>query len=208
MERRDALKALGLTAALPVVDQAQPRPKAAQKPVPPPGPAGTPSDPDLLRPKAWWPKVLTPGELATLSALCDLLIPADEKSPSAAQVGVPDFINEWVSAPYDYQRNVSVTVRGGLAWLNTEAQRRFGKTFVALTGGERTAIADDICYAPDARPEWQSAAQFFDLIRDLTATGFYTTREGMKDLQYIGNMALPKYDGPPPAVLAHLGVTK
>lgn len=205
MDRRDAVKALGLSAALPVLGQST----APQSQEPPPrrGPAGTPSDPDLVRPKVPWPKVLTPAELVTLSALCDLLIPADDKSPSASQVGVPDFINEWVSAPYDYQRNALVQLRGGLAWLGAESVRRFGRPFAGLDGKQQTAIADDICYRPRARPEFQAAAQFFDFVRDLTATGFYTTREGMKDLQYIGNMALPKYDGPPPEVLKHLGLT-
>lgn len=206
MERRDALKALGLAASLPVVtgssDPIQPKPARLPR-----GPAGTPSDPDLLRPKVTWTKVLTPAELVTLSALCDLIIPADDKSPSASQVGVPDFINEWASAPYDYQRNALVQLRGGLAWLNTEATSRFGKPFATVTGAQQTTLCDEICYLPKAKPDQVAAAQFFDLVRDLSATGFYTTREGMRDLQYIGNVALPKYDGPPPAVLRHLGIT-
>ena len=206
MKRRDALKAIGLSTALPVLSQVDQPPKSVQPPLHR-GPAGTPSDPDLIRPKVPWPKVLTGAELATLSALCDLLIPADSKSPSASQVGVPDFINEWVSAPYDYQRGALVQLRGGLAWIGTESAQRFGKPFPTLTDREQSAIADDICYRPRAKPAFQAAAQFFDFIRDLTATGFYTTREGMKDLQYIGNLALPKYDGPPPEVLKHLGLS-
>lgn len=207
MDRREVLKTLGLSAALPILSgSCAPHTEAPPQPAPG-GPAGTPSDPDLLRPKIWWDKLLTPPELVTLSALCDLIIPADEKSPSASQVGVPDFINEWASAPFDYQRGALVRLRGGLAWLNTEATTRFGKPFAALSEGEKAQIADDICFASRARPELEAAAQFFDFVRDLTATGFYTTREGMKDLQYIGNMALPRYDGPPAEVLKHLGLT-
>ncbi len=206
MERRDLVKVLGLAATLPVLSGCEKPP--LETPAPPTrGPAGTPSDPDLLRPAAGWEKVLTQPELATLSVLCDVIIPADERSPSASQVGVPDFINEWASAPYEYQRGGLVRLRGGLAWLDAEAGRRFDKAFAALAEGERNQIAEDICYAPRARPEFQAAAQFFDFVRDLTATGFYTTTEGMKDLQYIGNVALPKYDGPPAEVLKHLGLT-
>jgi hypothetical protein len=205
MDRRDLLKVIGAGSALPIL--ANPSVPAAPQPQPPPrGPAGTPSDPDLLRPKVTWEKVLTAPELATLAALCDLIIPADEHSPSASQVGVPDFINEWVSAPYDYQRGALVQLRGGLAWLNTEATRRFGRPFAALTGAEPAAIADDICYEPKATPEHRAAALVFDLVRDLTATGFYTTREGMADLRYVGNVPLQKFDGPPPEVLRHLGL--
>jgi hypothetical protein len=111
-----------------------------------------------------------------------------------------------VSAPYEGQMRDLVRVRGGLAWLNVESGKRFGKPFSRLTAPERTQICDDICYLPRAKPEFQSAARFFDLVRDLTAVGFYTTDAGMKDLQYIGNMALPRFDPPPRAVLKHLGL--
>ena len=170
------------------------------------GPAGTPSDPDLLHPKVWWEKVLTAGELTTLTALADAIIPADERSPSASQVGVPDYINEWASAPYDSHREALGQIRDGLVWLDVEAQRRFSRRFDQLVEAEQQQICDEICYLPKAKPELQAAAKFFDLIRDLCATGFYTTREGMKDLQYVGNVPLQRFDGPPPEVLRHLGL--
>jgi hypothetical protein len=209
--RREALQAMGVATGLPVLASSlaaqQPQPinrPAVQFPVI--GPRGTPTDPDLLHPKKDWPRRLTPGELATLAVLVDTIIPADSKSPSASTVGVPAWINEYVSAPYDGQMRDLIRVRGGLAWLNVESEKRFGRTFARLTAAERALICDDICYLPKAKPEFQSAARFFDLVRDLTAVGFYTTDAGMKDLQYIGNMALPKFDGPPAAVLKHLGL--
>ena len=140
------------------------------------------------------------------SAAVDTIIPADSKSPSASAVGVPAWINEYVSAPYDGQMRDLIRVRGGLVWLNVESNKRFGKSFGGLSVQERAQICDDICYLPKAKPEFQSAARFFDLVRDLAAVGFYTTDAGMKDLQYIGNMALPRFDGPPPEVLKHLGL--
>lgn len=211
MERRDALKAMAAVTGLPVLASSlaaqQPQPinrPAVQFPVV--GPRGTPTDPDLLHPKKDWPRKLSPGELATLALLVDTIIPADAKSPSASAVGVPAWINEYVSAPYDGQMRDLIRVRGGLAWLTVESEKRFGKAFTRLSAEERTQICDDICYLPKAKPEFQSAARFFDLVRDLTAVGFYTTDAGMRDLQYIGNMALPKFDGPPPEVLKHLGL--
>jgi gluconate 2-dehydrogenase gamma chain len=210
IERRDALKAMAAASGL-VAITGKAAAQAPQAPTPSPkppavGPRGTPTDPDLLHPKKDWPRKLSARELATLSALCDTIIPADDKSPAASTVGVPAYINEYVSAPYDGQMRDLVRVRGGLAWLNTESTERFGKTFVRLSAAERSQICDDICYLPRAKPEFQAAARFFDLIRDLTAVGFYTTDAGMRDLQYIGNMALPKWDGPPPEVLRHLGL--
>jgi hypothetical protein len=216
VSRRAALKVLGAAATFGLAASesvaqgaAAPLPQATGPAVPPVagGPRGTPTDPDLLHPKAAWPRKLTASELATLSALCDTIIPADAKSPSASVVGVPAYINEYVSAPYDGQRRDLIRVRGGLAWLKLESSKRFKRPFTRLSGAERAQICDDICYLPKAGPEFQAAARFFDLIRDLTAVGFYTTNEGMQDLQYIGNMALPKFDPPPRAVLRHLGLT-
>lgn len=170
------------------------------------GPRGTLSDPDLLNPKITWEMQLTAAEMTTLTALCDVIIPADDTSPSASKVGVPAYINEYVSAPSDWYKRALVQVRGGLAWINVESTKRFGKAFHEITDAQRTAICDDICYAPKAKPEFKQAAKFFDRVRDLTAEGFYTTDEGMKDIGYVGNVALPKFDGPPPEVLKHLGL--
>jgi len=210
MDRRDLLKTLGASAAaLPVIGCGPAGQDQAAAPPPGPewtGPAGTPSDPDLVRPAAPWDKVLTPAEMTTVAALCDMIIPADDHSPAASAVGVPEFINEWASAPYDYQRNGLVQIRAGLVWLDAEAGRRFRKPFAALSEEQRRLIGDDICYEPAAKPRFRTAARFFDLIRDLAATGFYTSREGMKDLQYIGNVPLQKFDGPPPEVLRRLGL--
>ena len=212
LARRDALKAMAAATGLPVLasslaaqqpTQPSSRPAVQQPKV---GPRGTPTDPDLLHPRKDWPRKLSPAELATLTVLVDTIIPADAKSPSASAVGVPAWINEYVSAPYDGQMRDLIRVRGGLAWLNVESSKRFGRTFARLTAAEREQICDDICYLPNAKPEFKSAARFFDLVRDLTAVGFYTTDAGMKDLQYIGNMALPKFTGPPPQVLKHLGL--
>lgn len=170
------------------------------------GPRGTPSDPDLLNPKITWEMKLTAAELTTLTALCDMIIPADDTSPSASAVGVPAYINEYVSAHADWYQRTLVQVRGGLVWINVESARRFGKAFHEITSEQRTAICDDICHAPKAKPEFKQAAAFFDRVRALTAEGFYTTDEGMKDIGYVGNVALPSFDGPPPEVLKHLGL--
>lgn len=210
LDRRDALKAIAAATGLPILANtlaAQgPQVPAAAPQRPRAGPRGTPTDPDLLHPKKDWPRKLSAHELATLAVLCDTIIPADTRSPAASTVGVPAYINEYVSAPYDGQMRDLVRVRGGLAWLNTESGERFGKPFDRLSGAERRQICDDICYLPKAKPEFQAAARFFDLVRDLTATGFYSTDAGMKDLGYIGNVALPKFEPPPAEVLKKLGM--
>ncbi len=212
--RREALKILAATAAAPALAAVVPTEGSAQTPAPPAsalvsghaGPRGTPSDPDLIRPMVTWKKLLTAPELHTVAALCDIIIPADAHSPGASTLGVPDYINEYVSAPIEGQQSALVMLRGGLGWLNTESTKRYGKAFGFLSHAQKTAICDDICYAPKAKPEFAQAAAFFAFFRNLTATGFYTTPEGMKDLRYVGNMAQPKWDGPPPEVLRHIGM--
>jgi hypothetical protein len=168
-------------------------------------------DPDLLDPQIRWEKVLTEDELAGLAVLCDVIIPADGVSPSASATGCHDYIDEWVSAPYSFGEDDRVLVRGGLAWMDTEASERFGSgggapRFRDLTIEQRHAICDDICHLPDAAPEHRMPARFFDKVRSLTMTAFYTTEEGMEDIGYIGNVPSPTWGPPPPEVLRHLGI--
>jgi hypothetical protein len=197
MDRREALKWVGAAIiAFPLLEL--PSHAAA------PNLKHTLSDPDLFHPGKLWDRVLTPEELLTVAALCDGIIPADDQSPSASQVGLADFIDEWVSAPYPIQQADKKTIREGLAWLNTESQKRFQKDFTALTDEHKTKICDDICYIPKATAEFQTAAAFFARFRDLTASGFYTTNEGMRDLAYKGNVPLTTFKGPPPEVLQYL----
>lgn len=167
------------------------------------------TDPDLLKeykPGDLWPLTFTDQQRATAAALCDVIIPADAKSPSASSLHVHDFIDEWISAPYPDQVRDRPTVLEGLAWLDAEAQKRFQLPFTDLVLRQKTAICDDICSAAKAKPEFRKAAQFFRRFRDLTAGGFYTTPEGMKDIGYTGNVPLDKFDGPPPEVLKQLGL--
>jgi hypothetical protein len=167
------------------------------------------TDPDLV--KQWqaggpWPLTLTAGGRQTTQALCDLIIPADEHSPAASSVGVVDFIDEWISAPYPQQRGDREIVVPGLKWIDEESRKRFGRGFAEISDAQRAQIADDICSASKAKAEFASAAKFFAKFRDLTAGGFYTTPVGMKDIGYTGNVPLEKFDGPPLEALKKAGL--
>jgi hypothetical protein len=155
--------------------------------------AGYGSDPNLLdayKPGDLWPLTFTPEQRRAVAALCDLVIPADEKSPSASQLQVPDFIDEWASAPYPRQRQDCQQILEGLAWLDTESKKRFRALFADVTEVQQRQICDDIAYEPKAKRTFRPAARFFARFRDLTASAFYTTPEGMKDIQYVGNVSL------------------
>lgn len=170
------------------------------------GPAGTLTDPDLVDPVVPWRLTLTEGERLTLAALCDMIIPADERSPAASAIGAHDFIDEWVSAPYAQMQDDGRQVRDGVAWLDGEARRRFGVDFTGLDEIQKTAICDDICNAAEAAPEFAAGAQFFDKVRMLTAMAFYTTPAGMADVGYVGNTPLSGWLPPPLEVLRQVGL--
>jgi hypothetical protein len=164
-------------------------------------------DPKLLetyKPGDLWPLTLSKEQRRTASSLCDVIIPADDKSPSASQLGVHDFIDEWISAPYPTQQGDRKIILDGLSWIDSESTKRFKKKFAELSEAQQHQFCDEICFEPKAKPAIKKAAQFFARFRDLTAGGFYTTPEGMNDIQYLGNVPLTKFDGPPPEVLAYL----
>lgn len=166
-------------------------------------------DPSMVKiyaPGDVWPLTLTEPQRRTARALCDLIIPADELSPSASAVGVPDFIDEWISSPYPGQAGDRRIILAGLKWIDEEAGRRWSKAFAEVSPEQQTAICDDIAQPAKARPEHKSAVAFFKRYRDLTAGGYYTTPEGMKAIGYVGNVPLPAFDGPPLEALRHVGL--
>jgi hypothetical protein len=203
MDRREAIKwMLAASATLSVLD---PRRLHAGN-----SGAGYGTDPNLMevyKPGELWPLTFTKQQHRTAAALCDVILPADEKSPSASQLKVPDFIDEWISAPYPRQGADKQRILEGLAWLDVESAKRFQQPFAELGAAQKKQICDDICLLQKAPAGCKEAAQFFDKFRDLTLGGFYTTPEGMKDVQYLGNVPLTKFDGPPPEVLSYLKLT-
>ena len=97
-------------------------------------------------------------------------------------------------------------MRGGLAWLDRECRSRFGKDFAGCAPGEQTTVLDDVAWPDKARPEMVPGAAFFSLFRDLVASGFWSSRMGVEDLQYTGNTFVAEWKGCPPEVLAKLGL--
>ena len=152
------------------------------------------------------PKFFTAHEYATVRVLVDILIPADERSGSATDAKVPEFMDTLLADESVSDKARRVAMRGGLGWLDREAHERYAKTFVGCAAAERTAIVDDIAWPRKAKPEMSQGAAFFSSFRDLTASGFWSSPMGVKDLRYIGNTFVPEWKGCPPEALAKLGV--
>jgi hypothetical protein len=148
------------------------------------------------------PKFFTTHEWETVRALVDILIPKDARSGSATDAGVPEFMDFWMIEDTDNQG----WMRGGLGWLDIECQERFSKNFIDCQAAQRSAVLDDIAWPDRAKPTMSHGVAFFNRFRDLTASGFYTSRIGIEDLQYMGNTFVSEWTGCPPDQLRKLGV--
>ena len=146
---------------------------------------------------------LTEGELNDLAVLVDLILPATATAGSATEAGVVDFIEFIVKDIPSHQ----LPIRGGMMWVNSEAQRRFANRFAQLAPAQQRDLLDDLAY-PDPnneRPDLAPGIQFFDRLRNLTLTGYYTSKMGIEDLGYTGNFP-NVWDGVPQSVLDKHGV--
>jgi len=152
---------------------------------------------------AFEPKFFTPGEWTTVRVLVDLIIPRDARSGAATEAGVPEFMDFMLTE----NAGMQIPMRGGLAWLDTECRERFGKGFTDCADAERRAVLDDIAWPARARPELSPGVAFFSRFRDLTASGFWSSETGIRDLRYLGNTAVAEWTGCPPDQLQRLGVT-
>jgi len=163
------------------------------------------SDPDVMNPVVPWSRTMSEAQLRTTTALCDMILPEDDRSPAASGVGVPDFIDEWVSAPYSQQREDREIIFAGLEWLEQQSQERFGSSFVNADDRQRTALLDTVAWTGRAAPNLADQAAFFERFRWLTVGAFYTTEAGSDDVGYIGNVPLVgEYPGPSDEAMAHL----
>jgi gluconate 2-dehydrogenase gamma chain len=148
------------------------------------------------------PKFFTAHEYATVRVLVDIIIPKDDRSGSATDAGVPEFMDFMMIDNPGRQ----TAMRGGLAWFDRECVSRYDKSFLACTEAERTKVLDDIAWPQKASPALSHGVSFFNSFRDLTASGFWSSRMGVKDIQYVGNVFVAEWKGCPDAVLKQFGV--
>jgi hypothetical protein len=208
MKRRDTLKAiaLGSLSAGLLLDACKPK-EAAEAAKSAAAEAGSsftldrqPEEIEHYR-KVTSTTFFTAHELATITILSDIIIPKDEVSGSASEAGVPAFIEFIVKDMPDHQ----TPMRGGLRWLDLHSHRRFEKAFKDCSADQQISIVDEIAYPKKARPEVTQGVTFFNLMRNLTATGFYTSQMGVKDIGYMGNQP-NQWNGVPEEVLKQYGL--
>lgn len=140
-------------------------------------------------------------EMKTVTILVDIIIPKDDVSGSATEAGVPDFIEFIVK---DMPRH-QTPMRGGLKWLDIQCMKLYTKAFSECTLTQQIEMVDEIAFPEKAKPEMTQGVAFFNLLRDLTATGFYTSKIGLADMGYVGNKP-NQWDGVPQEVLDQYGL--
>lgn len=209
MNRRDSLKALavGTVSASLLLDACKTDDKKAEAKAAPAagkdGPEGPDRQPDE---KAHYKKVTSETffdahEMATITVLADIIIPKDDVSGSASEAKVPEFIEFIVKDMPAHQ----VPMRGGLRWLDMQSYKQFEKAFKDCSKEQQIKLVDQIAYPEKAKPEMAQGVAFFSLMRNLTATGFYTSEMGYKDLGYMGNSP-NQWNGVPDDVLKQYGL--
>ena len=149
------------------------------------------------------PKFFTSAEFRTVRVLADVIIPRDERSGSATDAGVPEFMDFIMIDKPQTQK----WMRAGLAWIDAQSTTRFGKPFAEASASQREQILNDIAWPARAPATLADGVHFFNGFRDLTSSGFWTSRMGVKDLRYLGNTFNPNWNGCPPEALKKLGVT-
>lgn len=158
------------------------------------------TDPKLTDPVVPWPKTLSSDQLATAAALCDTILPPDGPHPAPSKVGVQQFIDEWISAPYPQQTGDRAVLLNGFSWIEQEAKARHGKAYPQLDEAARALILSDAAVSGPA------GRVFLDRMKFLTTGAYYTSAEGIDELGYVGNVAITTgdYPGPTPQAMAHL----
>lgn len=162
------------------------------------------TDPDLVKvyePGDVWPLTFSESQRKTVTALADTVLPADDYGPAASAVRVPDYIDEWISAPYEKQQKDRKAFLPGLAKFEEWVKDSYQASFTDLSEEKRNAVCEAIVSG-----DGKALRGFFDKFVSLACGAYYTTTEGWKAIGYVGNMATVNFDGPPQEVLDRVGV--
>lgn len=166
-------------------------------------------DPDLTKiykPGDVWPLTLSSPQRKLVTVLADAILPEDKWGPAASALRVPDFIDEWISAPYPKQQSSRKKILPGLKVMDGLAQERHGKQFAALSASQITALLDDVSEKKGGSATIKNAESFLYEFTSLCMGAYYGTPEGWKAIGYVGNTPLATFDGPPQEVLDRVGV--
>jgi len=147
-------------------------------------------------------KFFTNQELFTLDKICNLILPPNEFG-SIRDAEVVQLIEFMAKDIPTYKE----PLRNGLIWIDNESKKRFNNLFVDCEIAEQENIFDEIAYYDPNKSisDYSEPVQWFNLVRNLTMTGYFTSEVGINELGYKGN--IPNiWDGVPQDVLDQYGL--
>ena len=204
MNRRENLKLLftGSVGAGLLLTGCEPEQVAVQNQVLTGGTIGGRTEEEKLRDSQLLSETFfTEAEVKKLNTLVDIILPAGEDSPSATELKVPDFIEFMMKD----QPGNQTPMRGGLMWLDFESDELFGKPFNELSKDQVIQIVELVAWPDKAAPEYAGAVRWFNMLRNLTCSGYFSTQAGWKYMDYRGNTP-NVWDGVPQKVLDQYGL--
>ncbi len=218
--RRDMLKAMGTVPAIAVASSVlvQIEPAAAQPPLASAGAPAMPMPMSMPMPGSsrqmpdskvdvdtpgYQPRMFDAAQWQSLRVLCDLIIPADEQGAGAVAAGVPEFIDDWL---HHFQGDQVAEIYGGLVWLDLESNRQTGRPFANAPSTVQHQLLDRIAYPKRTAPHDRHAAAFFNNLRDLVCNAYFSSKQGIEYLGYLGNRVNFDWEGCPENVLRQIGV--
>lgn len=197
VSRRTTLRWLGAASGMAMAGGARALAQNGAQPATSTAVSGYGKDPDLTKAAGPWPRILTPAQLQQVAAFGDIVLPKTDRYPAPSEVGIPDFIDEWVSAPYPEQMRDRPAILAGLAWLDDRAQQRWQRSFVALEAADRQMLVESIALpASVPSPDDADARAFFRRLRSLVTGAYYSIERNFEELGYIGNKPMEAF--PPP----------
>ncbi|MEM7458865.1 MAG: gluconate 2-dehydrogenase subunit 3 family protein [Pseudomonadota bacterium] len=213
MDRRTTLKwllvSVGATPVIAACGQSEPVPAETTEPLlGTPAPlTGTPygADPDMLDPQVTWERTMTRQQLQLVAALCDVVMPASDALPAASTLGVPDFVDEWVSSPYEMTQGSRTECFGLFEWLEGEARDLGAVSFAAATTDQQKSLLDRFAWNENVEAGLENQASAFASFRTISVSAYLSSAEGSEWLGYQGNRpATGDYAGPTQEALDHL----
>ena len=152
-------------------------------------------DPDLSDPNAPWPRIMTPMQKRQIGVLADIFLPKTPEYPAPSEVGIPDFVDEWISAPYPDQMQDRILFLKGLEWIEAESQRRWKSGFLSLHSAQQTSLLEAVSVAPEdpAPAEAAMLHRFFRRLRNVVVGSYYSLESNFAEIGYIGNVALESF---------------
>lgn len=160
--------------------------------------------------KPYKPLFFNPTQFQMIERLAEIILPTDE-TPGAREAGVAEFIDFMVAnrVPVTGRRDVRNTQDAiqmgqeaqqqfvsGIGWMNARSKSEFAHEFMECSKEQQVQLLEELAYKAKYKPTTERGREFFQMMRDYTVIGYYTTKIGLESLGYPGLRTVwPKMPG-------------